>query len=182
MLLRPTFTQHLAKQLLDCKHINLMSPHGQGRRRTLDDINQVLPTHVDVFQVDLKREQNGYDCLRLHLEAHEENKQGIVILHNFYGSGAVKSSLFQALQQFGLLCVSEDLVSSEHGNHKHDFINVMLPAITKAELMLEFAYRELPLHQHAYSGFADWLLLQDKPYSRLDELADDWYQKELWQA
>ena len=76
---RPKFTQALADTLLACNHVNLVSPHGRGRRQTLLDLETLLGDVV-VRKIDLKREQDTWknwldDTLSL-------NGQVIVIIHN----------------------------------------------------------------------------------------------------
>lgn len=179
MLLRPTFTHYLAKQLLAGKHINLISPHGQGRRRTLADLGFVLPDDVQMFQADLKRDNKWCDSLPHSLQG---NNHGVVILHNFDVIEAGQWPWLQDLKQYALLCVSEEPLLAQHDANKFHCISLTLPSISKAELMLEFERRALPLAQGEYAAFADWLLVQDKPYSLLDELDVDWYKKGLWKA
>ncbi len=52
--LRPRFTFQLCDALLAGESINVISPHGQGRRRTLQDLQRILSKSWRIFQVDMK--------------------------------------------------------------------------------------------------------------------------------
>ena len=52
--LRPAFTEDLAARLAEGACINLVSPHGQGRRRTLADLYGCLPSSMQVLQANLR--------------------------------------------------------------------------------------------------------------------------------
>ncbi|PCI00832.1 MAG: hypothetical protein COB79_05035 [Zetaproteobacteria bacterium] len=107
-MLRPAFTQHLADTLLAGKHVNLISPHGRGRRQTLLDLETLLDDVV-VRKIDLKREQNKWqswleDTLILSVQV-------IVIIHNFdvYFRSTIELDLERLSQQNNLtfLCIVE---------------------------------------------------------------------------
>jgi len=100
--LRPEFTSQITNQLLAGESINLISPHGQGRRRTLHDLRQNLPSSLQVFHINMRIYKHDYkafytnlfipdtqpstafesfDILLNHIEArHQKN---LLILHNF---------------------------------------------------------------------------------------------------
>lgn len=107
-LLRPAFTQALADTLLAGKHVNLVSPHGRGRRQTLIDLISLLDA-VQVTKIDLKREQNALGKWLKHTL--NLTGQVIVIIHNFdvVFSSAIKFDLERLAQQnnFTFLCVVE---------------------------------------------------------------------------
>lgn len=101
---RPKFTQALADTLLAGTHVNLVSPHGRGRRQTLVDL-ETLFGDVLVRKIDLKREQDKW-------ESWLENTltldiQVIVIIHNIEYIKQHHEQAMNALEKFTLLCVSE---------------------------------------------------------------------------
>ncbi len=110
-MLRPAFTQALADTLLAGNHVNLVSPHGRGRRQTLLDLETLLGDVV-VRKIDLKREQNIWqtwldDTLSL-------NGQIIVIIHNIE---YIKEEHKHALQHLRLSKNMTLLYVLEHENH-----------------------------------------------------------------
>ncbi|ATX82024.1 hypothetical protein Ga0123462_1160 [Mariprofundus ferrinatatus] len=52
-ILRPEFTISLADRLCLGESINLISPHGQGRRRTLEDLQQYIPPSILIIQINM---------------------------------------------------------------------------------------------------------------------------------
>ena len=82
LLLRPEFTQQLAERLLQGSHINLISPHGQGRRRTLQDLRHLLPDTLLIQQVDLQRD--NIDLSRWLMQFTGITSPTLLILHNFH--------------------------------------------------------------------------------------------------
>lgn len=105
MLLRPELTKQLADTLLAGKHVNLVSPHGRGRRRTLEDLKTLLPYGVLVQQIDLKRQQNMWKTwLEYTLSL---SGQVVIIIHNIEYINESQRLSLQALKKFTLLCVSE---------------------------------------------------------------------------
>jgi len=103
-LLRPAFTQALADTLLAGKHVNLISPHGRGRRQTLLDLEGLL-NDVLVRKIDLKREQGKWDSWLE--ETLSLNGQVIVIIHNIEHIKQHQQQALDDLKKFTLLCVSE---------------------------------------------------------------------------
>jgi len=94
----------LADTLLVGKHVNLISPHGRGRRQTLLDLESLLGD-VTVRKIDLKREQNKWqpwleETLRL-------TGQVVIIIHNIEYILDTQKQGLDDLKQFILLCVSE---------------------------------------------------------------------------
>jgi len=58
--LRPEFTSHITVQLLAEESINLIRPHGQGRRRTRYDLRQNLPASIHVFHMNMRSYKYDY--------------------------------------------------------------------------------------------------------------------------
>jgi len=58
--LRPEFTARLAEYLLTGACVNLISPHGQGRRRTLQDLRQGMPVDVKIFHMNMRTYKSDY--------------------------------------------------------------------------------------------------------------------------
>ncbi len=117
-MLRPAFTQALADMLLAGKHVNLVSPHGRGRRQTLLDLEALLG-NVVVRKIDLKREQNKWkewldDTLRI-------SGQVIVIIHNIEYIKAHQQQALSGLKKFTLLCVSEQPLADK------SMLNIEMP-------------------------------------------------------
>ena len=103
-LLRPAFTQDLADTLLAGNHVNLVSPHGRGRRQTLLDLESLLDG-VNVRKIDLKREQDKWQSW--FGETLSLNGQTIVIIHNIECISQRQKEALEDLKKFTLLCVSE---------------------------------------------------------------------------
>ena len=100
--LRPEFTYSLADRLICGESINLISPHGQGRRRTLEDLCRFLPGSTMAIQINMR-----FYCLdfkgflkaigtyfnhpadrvsslgALFDQLEKENRNVLLILHNF---------------------------------------------------------------------------------------------------
>jgi len=100
--LRPEFTTKITDQLLAGASINLISPHGQGRRRTLHDLRQNLPASTHVFHLNMQLYKDDYkgffdslcsqaehdptslECLQMLLHTIEKKyHKSLLILHNF---------------------------------------------------------------------------------------------------
>ncbi|MDX8395771.1 MAG: hypothetical protein R8K22_05080 [Mariprofundaceae bacterium] len=179
-LLRPEFTKALAKQLRQGTSINLISPHGQGRRRTLKDLRCCLIDSLLLLQVDMRDYQDDFEGMLNTLATQAAvNDQGkldalisqlaqkksttLIIIHNFdlwHKSDAIKDlNLIKNHANISLLCVSEE-VSNRSSLDAQD---ALLPAVTKEQLVAELEHRGLP------SQLADKLLQQDAPYSFLDQ-------------
>lgn len=112
-LLRPEFTRMLAGKILQGSNINLSGAHGQGRRRTLEDLSHILPAAVQVYQFDFRRD---HDDLLNWLESCDIHKaQTLFILHNFNEMPQGKRAqlfldpLIQLCnrQDISLLCITE---------------------------------------------------------------------------
>jgi len=100
--LRPEFTQSLATRLLAGQSINLISPHGQGRRRTLQDLRHTLGQSLVIYQISMRDYhadikgfynelsiQMSHPCLEdddlagLFDAIEQSGQQALLILHNF---------------------------------------------------------------------------------------------------
>ena len=117
-MLHPAFTQALADTLLAGNHVNLVSPHGRGRRQTLLDLETLL-VDVVVRKIDLKREQSKWqtwldDTLSL-------NGQVIVIVHNIEYIKQQHQQTLSDLKKFTLLCVSEQPLADK------SMLNIEIP-------------------------------------------------------
>jgi len=117
-MMRPVFTQDLADTLLAGKHVNLVSPHGRGRRQTLLDLETFL-LDVAVRKVDLKREQDIWkEWLE---ETLSLNGQVIVIIHNVEYIKQYQQQALDDLMKFTLLCVSEQPLADK------SMLNIEIP-------------------------------------------------------
>ncbi len=107
IMLRPVFTNMLAEMLLAEKHVNLVSPHGRGRRQTLVDLETLLGD-VLVRKIDLKREQDKWESwLKNTLTL---DIQVIVIIHNIEHIISNQEVSLQALckqKNITCLCILE---------------------------------------------------------------------------
>ena len=100
--LRPEFTDSLATRLLAGESLILISPHGQGRRRTLTDLHKSLPATCFIIQINMRSHTADYKgfiesiiessehqvsvitSLNSVLELLEKrHEQVVIILHNF---------------------------------------------------------------------------------------------------
>lgn len=197
--LRPEFTHQLIELLQQGKNINLISPHGQGRRRTLQDLRSTLAKSWRVFQVDMRDiEKHGLTILDVLLkQANIEklpdiqeftlkmNKTSIyhlIIIHNyqFLTDLNVISSLNE-IEQYpyvSLLCVSEEkeqcstLIAED----------CILPAVTSQQLLVEIDRRDLALNENDMTLLVDFLLHQATPYSSLDAKPASWFTDGLWKS
>ncbi len=167
MLLRPEFTQKLAAELAAGNSINLISPHGQGRRRTLQDLTSLLSSSLEVIQLDLRRQPFAVEQTVATFLKRE--KPGLLIIHNFdrlqNQSVIAQLKAIQTHTQFSLLTVSE---TAENLSALH-IRQLKLPAINKIQLLQEVTRRKLDNTLSA-TEIAEWLLQQQSPYSLLDEL------------
>jgi len=102
-MLAQTPAIQIVDALIAGKHVNLVSPHGRGRRQTLIDVQALLPD-LKVQKIDLKRQQNEWEGW---LEQTLAMKgQVIVIIHNIEYLKHPRKTL-NLLEHFTLLCVSE---------------------------------------------------------------------------
>ncbi len=112
-MLRPEFTEMLADRLRSGSNINLSGAHGQGRRRTLEDLRHALADSLHIYQFDFRRDRtNPLNWL----EACEFNSgQTLLILHNFneMEPGEISRIFLERLirlckrPEISLLCITE---------------------------------------------------------------------------
>jgi len=186
--LRPEFTQQLVSQLQSHRCVNLISLHGQGRRRTLQDLKHVLPKHWLPLQVDMRAAQHDVGeplavLCSLYAQAIKDDISNIdelikksneysayilIIIHNFelLNDDGVVSALNKLYQNDNilLLCVFEKKSDTGLSNA----VDCYLPSVTHQQLMQELARRFPSLSNAEYDKRAAWLLQQSAPYSQLD--------------
>ena len=100
--LRPEFTGSLTEYLSAGQCINLISPHGQGRRRTLHDLSLSLPLSMQIISINISDYYCDYKGFYKHLSSQikeqpsqaesfnnlldhieMQNRTSLLILHNF---------------------------------------------------------------------------------------------------
>ena len=101
-LLRPAFTHALAARLTNGESINLTAAHGLGRRRTVQDMQTLLPPGMLVLYADMKfcaddfpatlnelraqaglKDEDVLDLGQLIETLGQAKKPALLILHNF---------------------------------------------------------------------------------------------------
>ena len=190
--LRPEFTHQLLDVLLQGKSINLISPHGQGRRRTLLDVRRIFPQSWRVIQLDMQVVENGTtslldECLKqikfenissiyeLMFEMNEISIYHLMIIHNFHLLTDLNViSCLNKIEKYpyiSLLCVSEEK-KEQSSLLATDF---MLPMVSSAQLLAEIKRRDWPLEKEERVLLVDFLLQQASPYSLLDEKTLSWF-------
>jgi len=164
VILRPEFTTHLAERLVTGESINLISPHGQGRRRTLQDLRSLMPASLPVQYIDLRLHQDDLEavicaCLK-------QQEQGLLILHNFnlLQNHDLISQLnaINKLNHISLLYISEDktlqdLLAAE---------SVHLPPLSSCQMVAEIKRRRLDPD----ACTVEQLLSDPAPYTALTTL------------
>ncbi|OIO69537.1 MAG: hypothetical protein CO186_10245 [Zetaproteobacteria bacterium CG_4_9_14_3_um_filter_49_83] len=121
--LRPAFTHMLANHLLRGESINLLAPHGYGRRETLQDLRAILPTDIRVLYADMKDSLD--DCpATLHAIARQVHSDSPAINH----LGQLIIALSEHRSPFLLILHNFDLIR----NKAHDplFDSALLPYLT----------------------------------------------------
>jgi hypothetical protein len=196
--LRPEFTEYLVSKLLLGNVINLISPHGQGRRRTLSDLLSLLTKHILILQANLRNypknvleltndlsTQLGQSSLSNigslldHLE--RNGQQTLIILHNFdelqsgddtgYNEPFFKHlNNINARASISLLCVSEKVSGSPL-----QIESLQLPALTSSQLLEELSHRNLDLTQSELTQLAYKLSIESSPYTELET----WYRSTI---
>lgn len=201
--LRPEFTCRLAGRFTEGACINLISPHGQGRRRTLEDLRNLLGESVRVVQANLRDclhsasllqaglcrqagcNDTSLDALAEHLARSSE--KWLIILHNFDELQTGEESgfdnhFFKTLNSvattanIALLCVSESAV---HGLPLH-LEAIDLPPVTETQLLNEIGRRHLQVASTEATPMAAWLLKQRAPYTLLDEASGELLADRPW--
>ena len=199
--LRPAFTEDLAARLAEGACINLVSPHGQGRRRTLADLYGCLPSSMQVLQANLRHypqslaamladlysqagltdvgpDIGGFDDLLDRLP--ERRHATLIILHNldeleFGEASGYDAAFFAALNatrgRDGLSLLC--VTGRVHGAWLPDIGTVMLPPLTVDEILAELRRRQPPGDAGAWPGIAAWMAAQPAPYTLLEQ-PEDW--------
>lgn len=194
--LRPEFTQSLASMLLSGRSVNLISPHGQGRRRTLEDLRATLPPSLPVLQGNLRNYPDSVEQLACdlasqcgaadsneleHLFAHLEQQHPLTLItfHNFDALHQSKTSGFDAnffdllnsieqRPQLSLLTVSESSTNQSLKSRP-----LLLPALTSEQLASELK-RQLPkLSADEMMQLANILEPDPAPYTALLSLVSE---------
>jgi len=186
--LRPEFTQQLVEQLQKQGCVHLISPHGQGRRRTLQDLKHVLPKGWIALQMDMRVAPSDVDAFfaalcSLYAQAiHDDivdmdaliNKSAeysdyiLIVVHNveLLNDDDVVLALNKLCQNHHILLLY--VFEKKPGTGFSNAVDCYLPAVTHQQLMQELA-RRYPKLSHAESvKKVDWLLQQSAPYSQLD--------------
>jgi len=190
--LRPEFTYQLLGSLVQAKSIRLISPHGQGRRRTLQDLRRLFPESWDVLQLDMRGIENTeLACVNelskqakienistIHDLFHKMDKTSIyflVIVHNFDLLTDINViSCLNSIEKYpyiSLLCVS-DKIQQKTALFAKD---CMLPAITSRQLLNEITRRDWQFTKEEMHMCVEFLLQQSSPYSLLDEQPLSWF-------
>ncbi len=192
-LLRPEFTSTLADRLLHGAGINLVGPHGQGRRRTLADLYDCLPDSLQVLQANLREYPHSLAAMLADLRAQAEladagrfddlldrlqarHARTLIILHNLDELQKGRDSgyddgFFTLLNGMdghvglSLLCISECL----HEAWPLDIEAVMLPPLSEAQILAELKRRQPPVATSAWPGIAAWITAQPTPYTLLEQ-------------
>jgi len=195
--LRPEFTYQLLESLQQGENINLIGPHGQGRRRTLQDLRSILPESWRVFQMDMrdieKRKSsllnelfeqekiesisNIHECMSA---LNETSIYHLIVIHNFdlltdlnviYYLNEIKIYPYLLL-----LCVSEE----KKTDAALSATDCILPMVTSKQLLAEIKLRDFGLGQGDLLLLTSFLLQQTSPYSLLDTKPPAWFSDGLW--
>jgi len=118
-MLRPELTKTLLNKMLLGRHINLVSPHGRGRRQTVADVLSLKPEGITTLYIDLKRYEGNIEIwFKTSINTLHSNKNPHwVILHNLdvtenRGLIALIKQI-QAFQYVSLLMVTTEALLSE---------------------------------------------------------------------
>ena len=193
--LRPEFTYQLLESLRQGESINLISPHGQGRRRTLQDLCRVLPESWRVLKVNMRDvERRKLSLLNALLE--QVNIESVSNIHDFI-SKINKTSIYHLIiihnfdlltdlnvidylneikryPHLLLLCVSEKKRSALLAT------DCILPILTSKQLLAEIKRRGLALEQDDMLLLVSFLLQQTSSYSLLDMKSSAWFSDGMW--
>lgn len=161
-MLRPVFTEKLTESLLQGGWINLVSPHGQGRRRTLSDLRQQLPASLPIVTVDLMREPDRLAaslsaCAAIHTPA-------LLIIHNF--DLLQEPSLLTQLQSFKQIRGLSLLITTEAKTMDIalDTVDLLLPPLSEAEVCDELQRRGISAKQ----SIINLIIQSDAPYTEIE--------------
>jgi len=194
--LRPEFTKQLLESLLHSENINLISPHGQGRRRTLQDLRSIAPQSWSFLQVDMRDVEKGEISLLNELVKQAKiekitsfgnfidildnnSNYYLIIIHNFeFLRDLNVISCLNKIEKYAhvsLLCVSEGKQQDSALLAK----DCILPAVTSKQLLNEIKRRDLKLKYEDGKLLVAFLLQQSSPYSLLDEKPLSWFRNSL---
>jgi len=167
--LRPDFTLKLKNHLLRGESVNLISPHGQGRRRTLQDLRSLLPDSIVVQQLDLRRDPvDPVDWLS---QAVESSRKTLLILHNFDELSEENSSNQQFIEQLNSIEMQSTLslltVSEKRAIQSLQTTPLLLPILTSKQLCRELERHQPKLSEIKLTKIANRLLLDKAPYTAL---------------
>jgi len=170
-LLRPEFTQELAEKFIVGASINLISLHGQGRRRTLHDLQTLLPDSLTVQQLDLKRDPiDPVDWLSA---AADSSRKTLLILHNFdvLNEGDSNSKQFiEHLNHIGQQPNISLLYVSESERDSPILCELLpLPPLNVTQIMDELTRRNSGITQSELTKRASVISGHPAPYSALKE-------------
>jgi hypothetical protein len=186
--LRPAFTESLVERLSTGACLALTSPHGQGRRRTLQDLRHALPASMRVLQANLRHcpqdqmqllttlaEQAGIsDADNLERLLEQLPRQTLIILHNFDElqpgeASGFDARFFAALNGMdkhaglALLCVCESIPPEL----QRSIEACSLPPLTGKEIANELALRGVAATSEQIESIAH----SPAPYSAIEAIA-----------
>jgi len=197
--LRSEFTFQLRDALLAGESINLISRHGQGRRRTLQDLHVIFPKSWRILQVDMKAVEKSESTFldellkqgkvenisNIHdfmLKLNNTSIYHLIIIHNFHLFTDLNViSCLNEIEDYpylSLLCVSE----KKQENSTLLARGYMLPRVTSEQLLAEIKQRDFVLNQADMLLLAAFLLQQTSPYSLLDARPKSWFEQGLWKS
>jgi len=212
--LRPAFTASLAGFVLSGESVNLISPHGQGRRRTLEDLRRFIPGSTMIIQLNMRfycHDLKGFlkaiasyfnhpgeqveSLGKLFDQLEKENQKVLLILHNFdelwdgsrlkdgYSGSFIDDLNILRDREITLLCVTEYVdhhQALQADGRQLNAVPLALPEITQPQLAREVEQRKLPVSESENLELTSWLLQQNAPYSMLDKLEPQWFNKKSW--
>lgn len=190
--LRPAFTRQLAGKVADGGAINLISPHGQGRRRTLADLHRLLPPSTAILQGNLRNHPNSAQALLADLgrqispdtndlgtlltQLTQTKRKWLLILHNFDELRKTKESGYNALFFTHLNSIVNSpaiallIVSEEPAEEISPAIAPLhLPSLRHEDLAAEIHRRAPDLDAIQRNNLAGLLLQHPAPYTMLTE-------------
>lgn len=191
-LLRPIFTEDLAVQLRTGTCISLVSPHGQGRRRTLADLILCMPTSIQVLQANLRQYPQNLAAMLADLASQAGlaavasleslldhpalvADHTLIILHNLDeltpGTASGYDDAFFGILNgirerpgIALLCVCERMPEP----WPLQLEVVPLPPLDPKQILAELARRHSSVPPASRPEIANWMAGQPAPYSLLD--------------
>ncbi|MDQ6956011.1 MAG: hypothetical protein Q9M21_02325 [Mariprofundaceae bacterium] len=195
--LRVEFTYQLLESLLQGKSINLIAPHGQGRRRTLQDLRSILPEAWRVFQVDMRDVEKRQISL-LHALLEQRKYENITNIHDFMAE-MNKTSTYHLVIIHNLEFLTDlSVISCLNDMEKYPYVSLLyvsekrqqelallvtdyiLPVVTSKQLLAEIRRRDFLLKDKDRVLLVDFLLEQPSPYSLLDTHSEAWFSDGLW--